>query len=191
MSSVRRISIFGATGSVGQSTLDLIDHDPENYDVVALTANRNADALAQAARRHCASIAVVADESAYAALKDALAGTGIEAAAGAQALVDAARLDTDWTMAAIVGCAGLPSTLAALAAGRTVALANTAALVSAGALMMQAATASGAMLVPVYCEHNAIFHCTAGARMEDVQGITLSTTGGTVRSLTRGVKKVG
>src|SRR3546814_2466313 len=87
MSSVRRISIFGATGSVGQSTLDLIDHDPENYDVVALTANRNADALAQAARRHCASIAVVADESAYAALKDALAGTGIEAAAGAQALV--------------------------------------------------------------------------------------------------------
>src|SRR3546814_8057955 len=79
MSSVRRISIFGATGSVGQSTLDLIDHDPENYDVVALTANRNADALAQAARRHCASIAVVADESAYAALKDDLAGTGIEA----------------------------------------------------------------------------------------------------------------
>src|SRR3546814_14356485 len=72
------ISIFGATGSVGQSTLDLIDHDPENYDVVALTANRNADALARAARRHCASIAVVADESAYAALKDALAGTGLE-----------------------------------------------------------------------------------------------------------------
>src|SRR3546814_8785979 len=86
MSSVPRISIFGAPGSVGQSTLDLIDHDPETYDVVALTANRNADALSQAARRHCASIAVVADESAYAALKDALAGTGIEAAAGAPAL---------------------------------------------------------------------------------------------------------
>src|SRR3546814_12500697 len=108
--STRTSTLFPYTTLFRSSTLDLIDHDPENYDVVALTANRNADALAQAARRHCASIAVVADESAYAALKDALAGTGIEAAAGAQALVDAARLDTDWTMAAIVGCAGLPST---------------------------------------------------------------------------------
>src|SRR3546814_6267532 len=111
------------------------------------------------------SIAVVADESACAALKDALAGTCIEAAAGAQALVDAARLDTDWTMAAIVGCAGLPSTLAALEAGRTVALANKEALVSAGALMMQAAKASGATLLPVDSEHNAIFQCLAGARI--------------------------
>src|SRR3546814_2736653 len=137
------------------------------------------------ARRHCASIAVVADESAYAALKDALAGTGIEAAAGAQALVDAARLDTDWTMAAIVGCAGLPSTLAALEAGRTVALANKEALVSAGALMMQAAKASGATLLPVDSEHNAIFQCLAGARMEDVQRITLTASGGPFRSHTR------
>src|SRR3546814_19540093 len=144
MSSVRRISIFGATGSVGQSTLDLIDHDPENYDVVALTANRNADALAQAARRHRASIAVVADESAYAALKDALAGTGIEAAAGAHALVDAARLDNDWTMVVLVGFVGLPSTLAALEAGRIGALHKQEASVSAGAMRMQAATATSA-----------------------------------------------
>src|SRR3546814_12854547 len=149
MCSGRRISIIGATVSVGQSTRDFIDHDPENYDVVALIANRNADALAQAARRHCASIAVVADESAYAALKDALAGTGIEAAAGAQALVDAARLDTDWTMAAIVGCAGFPSTLAALEAGRTVAPANQEAFVSAGALLMPDAKARGGTLVQV------------------------------------------
>lgn len=180
----RRISIFGATGSVGQSTLDLIGRDPEGYEVVALTANSDAGALAAAARAHDARIAVIADEGRYSALKDALAGTGIEAAAGEQALVDAARLEADWTMAAIVGCAGLPPTLAALQQGRTVALANKESLVSAGALMMEAARASGAIMLPVDSEHNAIFQCLAGGRMEEVRRITLTASGGPFRTFT-------
>jgi 1-deoxy-D-xylulose-5-phosphate reductoisomerase len=180
----RRISIFGATGSVGQSTLDLIGRDPESYDVVALTANSDAAALAAAARAHDARIAVIADEGSYFALKDALAGTGIDAAAGEQALVDAARLEADWTMAAIVGCAGLPPTLAALQQGRTVALANKESLVSAGALMMEAARASGATMLPVDSEHNAIFQCLAGGRMEEVRRITLTASGGPFRTFT-------
>jgi 1-deoxy-D-xylulose-5-phosphate reductoisomerase len=180
----RRISIFGATGSVGQSTLDLIGRNPECYEVVALTANSDAAALAAAARAHDARIAVIADEGRYSALKDALAGTGIEAAAGEQALVDAARLEADWTMAAIVGCAGLPPTLAALQQGRTVALANKESLVSAGALMMEAARASGAIMLPVDSEHNAIFQCLAGGRMEEVRRITLTASGGPFRTFT-------
>lgn len=180
----RRISIFGATGSVGQSTLDLIGRDPESYQVVALTANSDAAALAATARAHDARIAVIADEGSYAALKDALAGTGIEAAAGEQALVDAARLEADWTMAAIVGCAGLPPTLAALQQGRTVALANKESLVSAGALMMEAAHASGAVMLPVDSEHNAIFQCLAGGRIADVRRITLTASGGPFRTFT-------
>ncbi len=180
----RRISIFGATGSVGQSTLDLIGRDPESYEVVALTANGDAAGLAAAARAHDARIAVIADEGRYSALKDALAGTGIEAAAGEQALVDAARLDADWTMAAIVGCAGLPPTLAALQQGRTVALANKESLVSAGALMMEAARASGAIMLPVDSEHNAIFQCLGGGRMEEVRRITLTASGGPFRTFT-------
>ena len=180
----RRISIFGATGSVGQSTLDLIGRDPESYEVVALTANSDVGALAAAARGHGAQIAVIADEGSYSALKDALAGTGIEAAAGEQALVDAARLEADWTMAAIVGCAGLPPTLAALQQGRTVALANKESLVSAGALMIEAARVSGAIMLPVDSEHNAIFQCLAGGRIEEVRRITLTASGGPFRTFT-------
>lgn len=181
----RRISIFGATGSVGQSTLDLIGRDAERYEVVALTANGNASALADAARRHGARLAVVSDEKAYPALRAALAGTGIEVAAGTDALIAAAELESDWTMAAIVGCAGLRPTLAALRQGRTVALANKESLVSAGALMMQAAHASGATMLPVDSEHNAIFQCLAGSRLEDVETITLTASGGPFRSFTR------
>lgn len=177
----RRISIFGATGSVGQSTLDLIARDPERYEVMALTANGNAGALAQAARQHGARMAVVSDETAYPALRDALAGSGIEVAAGPDALVAAAGLEADWTMAAIVGCAGLRPTLAALRQGRTVALANKESLVSAGALMMQAAHASGATMLPVDSEHNAIFQCLAGGRLQDVETITLTASGGPFR----------
>jgi 1-deoxy-D-xylulose-5-phosphate reductoisomerase len=180
----RRISIFGATGSVGQSTLDLIGRDPESYQIVALTANGDVEALARAARAHRAQVAVIADESRYSALKEALAGTGIEAAAGEQALVDAARLEADWTMAAIVGCAGLPPTLAALQQGRTVALANKESLVSAGALMIDAARASGAIMLPVDSEHNAIFQCLAGGRIADVRRITLTASGGPFRTFT-------
>ncbi|MBU0776131.1 MAG: 1-deoxy-D-xylulose-5-phosphate reductoisomerase, partial [Alphaproteobacteria bacterium] len=120
----RKVSIFGATGSVGQSTLDLIRRDRDAYDVVALTANSDLDSLAALARESGAKVAVIGQERLYGALKEALAGTGIEAAAGEQALVDVAGAGADWTMAAIVGCAGLRPTMAALKAGGTVALAN-------------------------------------------------------------------
>ena len=178
----RSVSIFGATGSVGLSTLDLIRQHRSKYRVVALTANGNASAIAQLAREFDAEIAVVADASAYSELKDALAGTGIEAAAGADALVEAARRDSDWTMASIVGCAGLPPTMAAIEAGKTVALANKEALVSAGALMMAAVLKSGAKLLPVDSEHNAIFQCLAGGKLDQVRKITLTASGGPFRS---------
>lgn len=178
----RSVSIFGATGSVGLSTLDLIRQHRSKYRVVALTANGNAAAVAQLAREFDAELAVVADEAAYTELKDALAGTGIEAAAGAGALVEAARRNADWTMASIVGCAGLPSTMAAIEAGKTVALANKEALVSAGALMMAAVRRSGATLLPVDSEHNAIFQCLSGGKIDQVRKITLTASGGPFRS---------
>ena len=183
---VRSISIFGATGSVGLSTLDLVRQHRGAYHVVALTANGNAAELATLAREFDAELAVVADETAYPALKEALAGTGIEAAAGADALVEAAKRDTDWTMAAIVGCAGLPPTMAAIEQGRTVALANKEALVSAGDLMMAAVDRSGATLLPVDSEHNAIFQCLNGAKLEQVRKITLTASGGPFRDWSLG-----
>ena len=178
----RSVSIFGATGSVGLSTLDLIRQHRSKYRVVALTANGNAATIAQLAREFDAELAVVADETAYAELKDALVGTGIESAAGADALVEAARRNADWTMASIVGCAGLPSTMAAIEAGKTVALANKEALVSAGALMMAAVRRSGATLLPVDSEHNAIFQCLSGGKIDQVRKITLTASGGPFRS---------
>lgn len=178
----RSLSIFGATGSIGLSTLDLVRQHREKYRVVALTANGNATELARQAREFGPEIAVVADEAAYPALKEALAGTGIKAAAGAAALVEAARMGADWTMAAIVGCAGLPPTMAAIEAGKTVALANKEALVSAGDLMMAAVERSGATLLPVDSEHNAIFQCLAGGRIDQVRKITLTASGGPFRT---------
>ncbi len=181
----RKVSIFGATGSVGQSTLDLIRRDRDAYDVVALTANSDLDSLAALAREAGAKVAVIGQERLYGALKEALAGTGIEAAAGEQALVDAAGAGADWTMAAIVGCAGLRPTMAALKAGGTVALANKESLVSAGGLMMAAAGVSGTTLLPVDSEHNAIFQCLAGGSLEDVARITLTASGGPFRTRSR------
>ena len=179
----RSISIFGATGSVGLSTLDLVRQHRDSFRVVALTANGNAAKLAALAQEFDADLAVVAEEEAYPALKSALAGTRTEAAAGADALVAAARRDVDWTMASIVGCAGLPPTMAAIERGRTVALANKEALVSAGDLMMAAVERSGATLLPVDSEHNAIFQCLAGGKLEHVRKITLTASGGPFRSL--------
>lgn len=185
MTTLRTLSVFGATGSVGASTLDLVARSPDAYDVLALTANRDVSALAQAARAHNAKIAVIADDACYKDLRDALSGSGIEAAAGEQALIDAARLGADWTMAAIVGCAGLAPTLAALEAGKTVALANKESLVTAGALMMDAAHRSGATILPVDSEHNAIFQCLAGSDIKDVRRITLTASGGPFRTMSR------
>ncbi len=178
----RQVSIFGATGSVGMSTLDLIGRDPDAYEVVALTANNDVDGLAAAARASNATLAVIGNAALYGRLKEALAGSGVEAAAGERALVDAAGAGAEWTMAAIMGCAGLAPTIAALRTGGTVALANKESLVSAGALMMEAATASGATLLPVDSEHNAIFQCLAGSRFEDVARITLTASGGPFRT---------
>lgn len=177
----RSISIFGATGSVGLSTLDLVRQHRSAFRVVALTANGNAEALAALAREFDAEVAVVAEPDAYPALKAALAGSGIEAAAGPDALIEAAKRDVDWTMASIVGCAGLPPTMAAIEQGKTVALANKEALVSAGDLMMAAVKRSGATLLPVDSEHNAIFQCLAGGRIDQVRKITLTASGGPFR----------
>ena len=181
---MRTISIFGATGSVGLSTLDLVRQHRDAYRVLALTANGNSADLAALAKEFGAQLAVVADEAAYPALKEALAGTDIQAAAGPEALIDAARLGADWTMAAIVGCAGLAPTLAAIEMGKTVALANKEALVSAGDLMLAAVERSGATLLPVDSEHNAIFQCLAGSDIAYVRKITLTASGGPFRQFT-------
>ncbi|WP_097091288.1 1-deoxy-D-xylulose-5-phosphate reductoisomerase [Novosphingobium sp. Chol11] len=181
----RKVSIFGATGSVGMSTLDLIQRDAQAFQVVALTAHSDVDGLAKLARECNAQMAVIGDPARYDALKSALSGSGVEAAAGEAALVEAAQAGADWSMAAIVGCAGLRPTMAALQAGGTVALANKESLVSAGALMMDAAVQSGATLLPVDSEHNAIFQCLAGSRLDDVARIILTASGGPFRTRSR------
>lgn len=179
---IRTVSIFGATGSVGTSTLKLIRLDRDKYRILALTAHSNAEELAKLAKEFNAEVAVISDPSKYDLLKDLLAGSKTEAAAGPDKLIDAAALNADWTMAAIVGCAGLPPTLAALKCGKTVALANKEALVSAGALMMAQASESGATLLPVDSEHNAIFQCLQGGRIDQVRKITLTASGGPFRT---------
>jgi 1-deoxy-D-xylulose-5-phosphate reductoisomerase len=178
----RSVTVLGATGSVGRSTLDLVARAPERFEVVALTANRDVEGLAAAARQVQAQRAVIADESLLAPLREALAGTGVEAAAGPAAVLEAAEAGADWTMAAIVGCAGLAPTMAAIRTGKTVALANKEALVSAGALMTGAAAASGATILPVDSEHNAIFQCFDAARPASVRRIILTASGGPFRS---------
>ena len=183
MSDRRTVAILGATGSIGRSTLDLIARAPERFEVLALTANRDASGLAEAARKVGAKRAVICDEACLPALRDALAGAGIETAAGPEAVLDAASLGADWTMAAIVGTAGLPPTMAALKGGRTVALANKEALVSAGEVMIAAAQASGATLLPVDSEHNAIFQCFDRDHPEAVRRILLTASGGPFRTL--------
>jgi 1-deoxy-D-xylulose-5-phosphate reductoisomerase len=179
----RRLSLFGATGSVGQSTLDLVRRDGEAWRLEVLTANSDVTELARLAKEFRPAIAVIADDKCYVDLADALAGTGIEVAAGADALVAAARQPTDLVMAAIVGCAGLAPTMAALEAGTPVALANKEALVSAGDLMTAAARTSGAAILPVDSEHNAIFQCLAGGRIEQVRRIILTASGGPFRTM--------
>ena len=179
----RRLSLFGATGSVGQSTLDLVRRDGEAWRVGVLTANCDVAELARLAREFRPDIAVVADETCHDALRDALAGTGIETAAGAAALVEAAGRPSDLVLAAIVGTAGLAPTMAALEAGHDVALANKESLVSAGELMIAAARKSGATILPVDSEHNAIFQCLASGRIDQVRRIILTASGGPFRTM--------
>ncbi|MEP7130949.1 MAG: 1-deoxy-D-xylulose-5-phosphate reductoisomerase [Sphingomicrobium sp.] len=178
----RKIAILGATGSVGKSTLDLVERAPERLAVVAVTAATNADRLAEIARRTRAKLAVVADESRLGELRARLAGTDCRAAAGESALIEAAAGEAELVIAAIVGCAGLTPVMAAVEAGRVVALANKEALVTAGRLMTDAAAASGATILPVDSEHNAIFQCLAGSHREDVSRIILTASGGPFRT---------
>ena len=181
----RSVTILGATGSVGTSTLDLILRTPEKFSIVALTAQKDVAGLAKIARATNAELAVIGDASLHGALKDALAGTRTEIASGPEAVAEAASRGADWTMAAIVGCAGLPATLAALRCGRTVALANKESLVSAGDVMTAVAAESKAVLLPVDSEHNAIFQCLAGSPRERVRRIVLTASGGPFRTWTR------
>jgi 1-deoxy-D-xylulose-5-phosphate reductoisomerase len=178
----RKIAILGATGSIGKSTLDLIERSPERFEVVAVTAATNVEVLADIARRTGARFAAVAEESRLQDLQELLVGTNCRAAAGEQALIEAATGEADLVIAAIVGCAGLRPVMAAVEAGLTVALANKEALVTAGALMTDAAIRSGTTLLPVDSEHNAIFQCLAGARKEDVSKIILTASGGPFRT---------
>lgn len=182
---MKTVSILGATGSIGQSTLDLVQRAPDAYQVLALTAAQDVAGLAAAARATNAKLAVIADETLYDALKAALSGTNIGVAAGPQALVEAAKLEADWTMAAIVGCAGLAPTLAALEIGKTVALANKEALVSAGDLMLAVARRTGATLLPTDSEHNAVFQCLDQSAPKGVAKIILTASGGPFRTWTK------
>jgi 1-deoxy-D-xylulose-5-phosphate reductoisomerase len=178
----RTLTLLGATGSIGASTLDLVRRNRDEWQVEALTANCSAGELAALAREFGAKLAVVGDERCLPELRDALAGSGIAAAGGKQALCEAAARPADMTLAAIVGCAGLAPTMAAIERGGTIALANKEALVSAGEVLMQAVAAHGATLLPTDSEHNAIFQCLAGNRIEDVARITLTASGGPLRT---------
>ena len=178
----RKLSILGATGSVGTSTLDLVERHPERFEVVALTAAKNVTALADAARRTSAELAVIGDPALLSELEERLAGTGCRAATGRDALIEAAAGQAELVMASIVGCAGLEPVMAAIDAGRTIALANKESLVTAGALMTEAAQRSGATILPVDSEHNAIAQCLADNRSCDVARLVLTASGGPFRT---------
>ncbi|MBV9734424.1 MAG: 1-deoxy-D-xylulose-5-phosphate reductoisomerase [Acidisphaera sp.] len=177
----RSVTVLGSTGSVGRQTVELLG-DPARFAVRALVANRNAAVLAEQARRLNAELAVLCDSAGYPALREALSGTGIEAACGPQAVVAAAALPADWTMAAITGAAGLRATLAAIARGQAVALANKEALVCAGAVMLRAVRDAGATLLPVDSEHNAIFQALADGNRACLDRIVLTASGGPFRT---------
>lgn len=177
----RGITILGSTGSIGCNTVELVEARPDLYRIEALTAHSRVDILAEQARRLKPRLAVVADESAYGALKQALDGTGIAVAAGANAVVEAAQLPAEWVMASIVGAAGLAPTLAAVRRGAVIGLANKECLVCAGALMTAEVVACGATLLPVDSEHSAIFQVLDAAQPEAVEKIVLTASGGPFR----------
>jgi 1-deoxy-D-xylulose-5-phosphate reductoisomerase len=181
----RSVTLLGATGSIGSSTIDLLRQEPARYRVEAVTAHRNAAALARLARELGARFAAVADPDAYGELKAELSGSGIEAGAGAEAIVEAAQRPADWVMAAITGATSLRPTLAAAERGVSIALANKECLVCAGALFTRRAAAAGATVLPVDSEHNAIFQALGAGRREDVRRIVLTASGGPFRTWTR------
>ena len=178
---MKRISVFGATGSIGQSTLDLVKRDRENFDVLALSGGRNIAQLAQDAISTGAQVAVTAFDAEYPALKEALAGTTVQAAAGHNALLEAADQSADWVMSAIVGAAGLEPGLRAMQAGADLALANKESMVAAGALMRQTSTLNNVALLPVDSEHSAVFQALIGESRESVERVILTASGGAFR----------
>jgi 1-deoxy-D-xylulose-5-phosphate reductoisomerase len=179
---IRTITILGATGSIGASTIDLIKREPERYRVESISARRNAAALGKIAREVGARHAVVADPAAYGELKSALSGSRIEAAAGEEALIEAAQRPADWVMASISGSVGLKPTMAAIERGATVALANKECLVCAGSLFMRRAASTGATVLPVDSEHNAVFQALASGHRADLRRAILTASGGPFRT---------
>ncbi len=180
---MKSVSILGATGSIGRSTLDLIDRNPEKFRCVALTAHSKVTELAALARKFRPELAVVANDDSYHELKSALQGSGIAVAAGANGLTEAAQAHCDWVMSAIVGAAGLAPTLDAVRRGATVALANKESLVCAGPVFLAEVKKSGAQLLPVDSEHNAIFQVFDFAAPERVSKVILTASGGPFRDM--------
>ncbi|UWQ23244.1 1-deoxy-D-xylulose-5-phosphate reductoisomerase [Leisingera aquaemixtae] len=178
---MRKVSIFGATGSIGQNTIDLIRRAPGAYDVVALTGGANIARLAEDAIALQADVAVTAYDDRLPDLRAALAGSGVEAAAGQAALIEAAARPADWIMSAIVGAAGLAPGLEALKHGTTLALANKESLVCAGRLLLETAEKHGARLLPVDSEHSAVFQGLVGEDIEAVERIVITASGGAFR----------
>jgi len=182
--STRRIAIFGATGSIGLNTLDVIEQlgGRDTFELTAVTGNANVEALAKKAIDHGARMAVTADESRYKALKEALSGSGVTPAAGTSGLSEAARMDNDMVMAAIVGTAGLKPTLEAAKAGADIALANKECLVSAGPLFMEAIAAGGGTMVPVDSEHSAVFQVFEENQRRALERVIITASGGPFRT---------
>jgi 1-deoxy-D-xylulose-5-phosphate reductoisomerase len=180
---MKTVSVLGSTGSVGTSTLDVIARHPDKFSVQVLIAHKNVELLAVQAKKFCAKMAVIADETLYADLKEALSGTDIECAAGVNAVINAAGQPVDITMAAISGMVGLQPLLAALHNGKTVAIANKEPLVSAGSLVMLSAQKSGATVLPVDSEHNAIFQVFDKSQRQSIARIILTASGGPFRQM--------
>src|SRR3954469_10949728 len=178
----RSVTILGATGSIGTSTIDLLKRERARYRVEAVSAHRSAAGLAAVAREVGARFAAVGDPAAYRELKDELSGSGIEAAAGEAGVVEAAQRPAQWVIGAITGAAGLKPTLAAAERGGIVALANKECLVCAGGLFMRRAAAAGTTVLPVDSEHNALFQAMSAGRREDVRRVILTASGGPFRT---------
>jgi 1-deoxy-D-xylulose-5-phosphate reductoisomerase len=183
-SAPRSVTLLGATGSIGRSTLDVLARHPARFRVEALAAGRNAEAVAAAARTCGARFAAVADSQAYGALKDALAGSGIACGAGPEAVIEAAERPSEMVVAAIMGAAGLEPTLAAVRRGAMIALANKECLVSAGALFMSEVRRAGATVLPVDSEHNAVFQVFEDEARGSIIDVVLTASGGPFRTST-------
>lgn len=181
----RRVSVLGSTGSVGTSTLDLLDKAGAEVEFAALTAGRNVERLAEQALRWRPTLAVVEDETKLPELRDRLRGSGIEAAAGGQAVVDAAGADAQWVMSSIVGFAGLGPTLAAAKAGAVIALANKESLVCVGPSLLRTSKLAGGTVIPVDSEHSAIFQVLDPMNSQHVSRLILTASGGPFRTWTR------